>query len=131
MNNHKPLPSVELAGLTMSTFLHHQVTSNVRYIDTNLSGYVGESVTIRYDPRDLAQISVFFQEQFLCHATCEELSGHTISLKEIIKARRRKKRTLTQVINRRQQLLNEVLDKVTTDNSTLKKRSKLKRYHND
>lgn len=45
--------------------------NNFRYIDTNLAGYVGESVTIRYDPRDLAQISVFFKEQFICHAICQ------------------------------------------------------------
>lgn len=103
---------------------------NFRYIDTLLADYVGESVTIRYDPRDLAQVSIFFQEQFLCHATSEELSGHSISLKEIIKARRRRKKQLKKVIHQRQNLLSEILankQEQPTNNSTP---SSLKRYEN-
>ncbi|MBZ0185602.1 MAG: Mu transposase C-terminal domain-containing protein [Candidatus Obscuribacterales bacterium] len=30
-----------------------------RYFDVSLSGYIGEDITIRYDPRDLAQIHVY------------------------------------------------------------------------
>ncbi len=59
-----------------------------RYIDPTLAAYVGEAVTIRYDPRDLAVIRVFYQERFLCQAVCSELAGQTVSLKEIIHARR-------------------------------------------
>lgn len=103
---------------------------NFRYIHTTLSGYVGESITVRYDPRDLAQISVFFEDTFLCHATCQELSGHTISLKEIIKARRRRKRELTQIINRRQVLLEEIFSNKASIQQTKKNKSSLKRYKN-
>jgi putative transposase len=48
---------------------------------------VKEEVLIRYDPVDLAEIHVFYQDRFLCRAICQELSGQTVSLKEIEKAR--------------------------------------------
>lgn len=100
-----------------------------RYLHTTLAGYIGESVIIRYDPRDLAQVSVFHQDKFLCHAICQELAGYTISLKEIISARRSKKRELRQIINRRRDLLNEVLGKRTI--KPTKKKSTLKLYKHD
>jgi putative transposase len=52
----------------------------LRYFDLALAAYVGESVTIRYDPRDLAEIWVPYQDHFLCHAVCQELAGLTIIL---------------------------------------------------
>lgn len=82
---------------------------NFRYMDTTLAAYVGESVTIRYDPRDLAEIRVFFEGKFLCRAICQELAGETISLKEIIKARKRRKRELRQIIESRKVLLQQYL----------------------
>lgn len=65
-----------------------------RYMSTTLAGYVGEDVFIRYDPRDMAEIRIYHQDSFLCRATCQELSGVTVSLKEIISARNRRKREL-------------------------------------
>lgn len=53
----------------------------------SLSGYVGEDVTIRYDPRDLAQIHVYANDLLVCRATCFELSGKTVSLKDVRQAR--------------------------------------------
>ncbi len=103
---------------------------NFRYIHTTLAGYVGESVVIRYDPRDLAQISVFLDDKFVCHAICQELAGHTISLKEIIKARRSKKRELRQIINRRQVLLSDIFSN-RVENTPTKKTSTLKKYENE
>jgi putative transposase len=58
-----------------------------RYIDSTLAAYVKEEVLIRYDPADMAVIHVFYQDRFLCRAVCQELSGQTVSLKEIEKAR--------------------------------------------
>ena len=58
-----------------------------RYYDVALSGYVTEDVTIRYDPRDLAQIHVFANDTLICRASCFELSGKSISLKETMQAR--------------------------------------------
>jgi putative transposase len=37
-----------------------------RYLDTTLAAYVGEDVIIRYDPRDMAELRVYFGETFLC-----------------------------------------------------------------
>ena len=53
----------------------------LRYLDLTLAAYVGETVTIRYDPRDLAEIRVFHEGRFLCRAICPELAGTTIGLK--------------------------------------------------
>ena len=50
---------------------------SLRYIDPTLAAYVGESVTIRYDPRDMAEIRVYFQGRFLCRAICQALAGET------------------------------------------------------
>jgi putative transposase len=72
-----------------------------RYMDSALAGYVGESVVVRYDPRDMAEISVFYQNAFVCRAVCTELSGKTLSLSEIVSARRKI----------RQQLQGELKDK--------------------
>jgi len=63
-----------------------------RYIDTTLAGYVKEDVLIRYDPADLAEIRVYYQDTFLCRAICPELSGQTVSLKEIEKARNERRK---------------------------------------
>jgi putative transposase len=61
--------------------------SGLRYFDVGLSGYVGEDVTIRYDPRDLAFIHVYSENALICKAACFELSGTTVSLKEVQQAR--------------------------------------------
>ena len=48
-----------------------------------LAAYVGEQVTVRYEPRDLAEVRVFHQGQFLCRAVSAELAAATISLKDL------------------------------------------------
>jgi len=72
-----------------------------RYINPTLAAYVGETVTIRYDPRDLAVIRVFYQERFLCQAVCPELAGQTVSLKEIVRARRERRTQVRQGLDER------------------------------
>ena len=59
----------------------------LRYLDPVLAAYVGDTVIIRYDPRDMAEIRVFTGTGFLCRAICPELAGTTISLKDITAAR--------------------------------------------
>jgi hypothetical protein len=49
--------------------IHYQ---SLRYLDPVLADYVGEPVTIRYDPRDLAEIRVYHRDGFLCRAVCSE-----------------------------------------------------------
>ncbi len=70
-----------------------------RYFDINLAGYVGEEVTIRYDPRDLAQILVYADNALVCRAVCFELSDKTVSLKEVIRARNARRRDLRENLN--------------------------------
>jgi hypothetical protein len=36
----------------------------LRYVSLTLAAYVGEDVTVRYDPRDLAEIGVFHEGTF-------------------------------------------------------------------
>lgn len=73
-----------------------------RYMDLALAAYVGEDVTIRYDPRDMAEIRVYYQNTFLCRAVCQELAGQTISFKEIQQARiQRRRQVRTQVAERK------------------------------
>ncbi len=77
----------------------------MRYLDTTLAAYVGESVIIRYDPRDVAEIRVFYQERFLCRAICQELAGATVPLRDIMRARNRHRRELRQTLQERAQLV--------------------------
>src|SRR5262249_46771579 len=60
-----------------------------RYMDPTLAAYVGESVILRYDPRDMAEVRVFYRDRFLCRAICQDLAGATIPLREILRARNR------------------------------------------
>jgi len=62
-----------------------------RYLHPNLAAYVGEEVVIRYDPADLAEIRVYFQRRLICQAICPELSDRTVSLQEIVAARKRRR----------------------------------------
>jgi putative transposase len=73
----------------------------LRYSHPTLAGYVGDAITIRYDPRDLAEIRVFHREQFLCRAVSEEHAGAVVTLKDIQAARRAHRRALRTTINER------------------------------
>jgi putative transposase len=66
----------------------------LRYLDLTLVAYVGESVIIRYDPRDMAEICIFHRDCFLCRAICAALAGETVALRDIIQARNRRRRDL-------------------------------------
>jgi hypothetical protein len=61
----------------------------MRYIDPTLAAYVGESVVLRYDPRDLAEVRLFHPGKFLCRAICPQLAGATVPLRDIKRARER------------------------------------------
>jgi putative transposase len=82
---------------------------SMRYIDPVLAAYIGESVYIRYDPRDMAEIRVFHNNRFLCRAVCQELAGETVSLKDITQARNQRRKELQKHINQRRSLLDEIL----------------------
>lgn len=73
----------------------------LRYISPTLAGYVGEAVTVRYDPRDLSEVRVFRRDRFLCRAVSEEHAGEAVTLKDIEAARRAHRRALRAGINER------------------------------
>ncbi|CAN5800543.1 Mu transposase C-terminal domain-containing protein [soil metagenome] len=73
----------------------------LRYLDPTLAAYVGETVTLRYDPRDLAEIRVFHRDRFLCRAISPEHAGSTITLKDIQAARAAHRRALREEIRER------------------------------
>jgi putative transposase len=83
---------------------------SLRYISTTLAAYVGETVTLRFDPRDLAEIRVFHEDKFLCRAVCAELAGETVPLQEILRARNRRRRELRGVLRDRESAVNTLLD---------------------
>jgi len=82
----------------------------LRYLDLTLAAYVGESVIIRYDPRDMAEIRIFHDQRFLCRAICAELAGETIALRDIIQVRNRRRRDLRHTLQDRARLVEVLLD---------------------
>ncbi len=80
-----------------------------RYIDTTLAAFIGESVMLRYDPRDIAEIRVFHEGKFLCRAICPELAGTTIPLRDVLRARNRRRRELRDVLRERAKTVDELL----------------------
>ena len=115
---------------------------SLRYLDPILAAYVGESIIIRYDPRDMAEIRVFYKDKFLCRAICQELASTVISLKDITQARQKRKKELKEIINRRRSLVDQLLSSqlnshkknVKTEEinpNSIKKSGKLKLYVND
>lgn len=70
----------------------------LRYQHPTLAGYVGDAVTIRYDPRDLSEIRVFYRNQFLCRVVSEDHAGEVVTLKDIQTARRLHRRSLRSTI---------------------------------
>jgi putative transposase len=81
----------------------------LRYLDLTLAAYVGEWVTIRYDPGDLAELRIYHQDRFLCRAICPELAGTTIALKDLIRARDARRRDLRTRLGERADLVERLL----------------------
>ena len=73
----------------------------LRYQHPTMAGYVGDAVTVRYDPRDLSEIRVFYRNTFLCRAVSEEHASEVVTLKDIQAARRIHRRSLRKTINER------------------------------
>jgi hypothetical protein len=76
---------------------------------SRLKAYVGETVTLRFDPRDMAEIRIFHKDRFLCQAICPELAGATVPLREILRARNRRRRELWGVLRDRQSTVDALL----------------------
>jgi putative transposase len=82
----------------------------MRYIDPTLAAYVGEEVLVRYDPRDMAELRIFHKDLFLCRAICQELTGETVPLRDIVRARDRQRRELRQTLEERRRKVESLLD---------------------
>lgn len=54
-----------------------------RYVSPVLAAHVGEHVTVRYSPRDVGEIRVYFIDAYLCRAIAPELAADAVSLKEM------------------------------------------------
>jgi len=84
--------------------------SGLRYMAPTLAAYVGETVLLRYDPRDVAEVRVFHRDHFVCRAICPELAGNTVPLREITNARKRRMRELRETIQDRRRTVDSLLE---------------------
>jgi putative transposase len=82
---------------------------SLRYLSLTLAAYVGEDVTIRFDPRDMGEIRVFHRDRFLCRAISSELAGETIPLRDILRVRNRRRKELRSILHDRQKLVDTLL----------------------
>jgi hypothetical protein len=112
---------------------------------TPLAAYIGEDVIIRYDPRDMAELRVYFGDAFVCRAINPELAGETIGLKDIIRARNRRRREVRTTLVERETTIEALLSlrrgeelqseppfpEPVPAGSTLPARSRLKSYFNE
>ena len=73
----------------------------LRYTSPTLAPFVGATVTIRYDPRDITEIRVFHREAYLCTAVNLDHQSETVSLKQIQAARNAHRRALRGQIQER------------------------------
>ncbi len=110
----------------------------LRYVAPTLAGYVGESVVIRYDPRDISEIRVIHRNQFLCKAVDPDHQNTTIGLKEIQAARTLQRRQLRRGINERIAVVADFLPAHgthpvhdTTENEAGAPKPRLKIYEED
>jgi putative transposase len=81
----------------------------LRYLSLTLAAYVGEEATIRFDPRDLGEIRVFYKDRFLCRAISAELAGETIPLRDLIRVRNQRRKELRSILLDRQKMVDTLL----------------------
>lgn len=88
---------------------------NLIYRGENLAGYAGESVVLRFDPKDITTILVYrqkdSQEEFLARAYAQDLETEELSLDEAKAMSRRIRQAGKEISNR--SILAEVRDRET------------------
>ncbi|PPH72079.1 transposase [Rathayibacter sp. AY1D4] len=72
-----------------------------RYLSPTLAPFVGRTVTLRYDPRDVSEIRVYDRDTFVCTAIDEDHPTLRLSLRDLETARRARRRALRRDINER------------------------------
>lgn len=70
-----------------------------RYLSPTLAPFVGRTITIRYDPRDISEIRVYDHDTFICTAIDEDHPNLRLSLRDVEAARRARRRELRRTIN--------------------------------
>ncbi len=78
--------------------------ASTRYVSPVLAAYVGETVTIRYDPRDAAELRVYHHDQYLCRAIAPELAADAVTLQQLQLARTARRKQLKQQLRDRRSL---------------------------
>jgi putative transposase len=58
----------------------------------------------------MAEIRVFYKERFVCRAICPELAGETVPLREILRARNRRRRELSTILRDRKKTVDALLE---------------------
>ena len=84
--------------------------ASTRYVSPVLAAYVGEQVTVRFNPRDVGEIRVYFNDAFLCRAIAPELAADEISLEQLQTARAQRRHTLKQQLRQRRSLADALPD---------------------
>jgi putative transposase len=87
----------------------------------------------------MAEIRVYHQEQFVCRAVCQEIAEQTLSLKEIIAARRQRRKEIREQLSSREaavklllQVHQQPAEPVEPSAEPLTPSApRLKRYYND
>lgn len=108
--------------------------SGLRYFHPNLVAYVGECITIRYDPSDSGEIWVYEQNKLICKAVCEEFQDQRISYEELKKIRIIRKKELKKEIKSKLLSIQQLISgkgKKTAPEITKKIKSKFKLYQNE
>lgn len=67
-------------------------------------------MNIRFDPRDMGEIRIFHQNKSLCRAISAELAGEEVPLREIVKARNQRRRTLRAILQNRRETVDTLLE---------------------
>lgn len=96
----------------------------LRFLDPTLAAYVGEVVTIRYDPRDMGEIRLFHRNAFLCRAVNTEHADQNITLKDVQTARAANRRNLQLIIKEKRSRVADFLPvSLSTFSAPLKQKS--------
>lgn len=82
----------------------------LRYMSTDLAGWVGESLTMRYDPRDMAEVHVYDGDKRITRAICQNLPGAVISLKAIQRARSAERKRVSNILADTNRVWNDFID---------------------
>ena len=86
-----------------------------KYLAVTLAEYIGQEVTVRYSPSDIASIRVYHKGEYICQAISAELANQTISIKEIQRARNARRNALRNEINQQKSSIDAAVEACRKD----------------